>query len=66
MGDYNIDNAPLANPYKALIRLFNTFYINITWVIRNGPKYLKDLNVAGTFQQFFIYIAFLTSIKNGL
>ena len=66
MGDYNIDNTPLANPYKALTRLFNIFYINITWVIRNGLKYLKDLNIAKTFQQLSIYIAFLTSIKSGL
>jgi hypothetical protein len=66
MGDYNIDNTPLANPCEVLTYLLNTSYINITWAIRNGPKYLKDLNVAGTFQQLFIYIAFLTSIKNGL
>jgi hypothetical protein len=50
MGDYNIDNALLANPYKALACLFNTFYTNIAWAIRNGPEYLKDLNMAGTFQ----------------
>jgi hypothetical protein len=49
MGDYNIDNALLVNPYKVLARLFNTFYTNITWAIRNGFKYLKDFNVAGTF-----------------
>jgi hypothetical protein len=49
MGDHNIDNAPLANPHEVLARLFNTFYINIAWVIRNGPEYLKDLNVAGIF-----------------
>jgi hypothetical protein len=49
MGDYNIDNALLANPYKALVCLFDTSYTNITWVIRNGPEYLKDLNMAGTF-----------------
>jgi hypothetical protein len=49
MGDHNIDNALLANPYKVLARLFNTFYTNIAWVIRNSPKYLKDLNIAGTF-----------------
>jgi hypothetical protein len=49
MGDYNIDNAPLANPYKALARFLDTFYTNIAWVIRNGLKYLKDLNMAGTF-----------------
>ena len=49
MGNYNIDNAPLANPYKALTRLFNTSYTNIVWAIRNGLKYLKDLNMAGTF-----------------
>ena len=65
MGDYNIDNALLANPCKALTRLLNTSYTNITWVIRNGLKYLKDLNITGTFQQLFIYIAFLTSIKSG-
>jgi hypothetical protein len=50
MGDYNIDNTPLANPHKALAYLFNTFYTNITWAIRNGPEYLKDFNMAGTFQ----------------
>jgi hypothetical protein len=49
MGDHNIDNALLVNPYKALARLFNTSYTNIAWAIRNGPKYLKDLNIAGTF-----------------
>ena len=49
MGNYNIDNTLLVNPYKALTRLFDIFYINITWVIKNGPKYLKDLNVAETF-----------------
>jgi hypothetical protein len=49
MGNYNIDNALLANPYKALARLFNIFYTNIAWVIRNGSEYLKDLDVAGTF-----------------
>jgi hypothetical protein len=66
MGDYNINNTLLANPYKALARLFNTFYTNIAWAIRNGPKYLKDFNIAGTFQQLFIYIAFLINIKNSL
>ena len=50
MGDYNIDNALLANPYKVLARLLNNSYTNITWVIKNGPKYLKDLNIAETFQ----------------
>ena len=50
MGNYNIDNTPLVNPYKVLTRLFNTSYINITWVIKNSPKYLKDLNIAETFQ----------------
>ena len=49
MGDYNIDNALLANPREVLTRLFNIFYINITWAIRNGPEYLKDFDVAGTF-----------------
>ena len=49
MGNYNINNALLVNSYKALARLLNTFYTNIAWVIRNGPKYLKDLNIAGTF-----------------
>ena len=29
MGDHNIDNTPLVNPYKALARLLNTFYTNI-------------------------------------
>ena len=49
MGDYNIDNAPLVNFCEALAYFFNTSYINIAWVIKNGPKYLKDLNIAGTF-----------------
>ena len=49
MGDYNINNALLVNPHEVLVRLFDISYINITWVIRNGPKYLKDLNVAETF-----------------
>jgi hypothetical protein len=49
MGDYNIDNALLANPHEALACLLDTFYTNIAWAIRNGPEYLKDLNVAGTF-----------------
>ena len=66
MGDYNINDAPLTNPREALTCLFNTFYTNIAWVIRNGPKYLKDFNIAETFQQFFIYIAFLISVKSGL
>ena len=66
MGDYNIDNAPLANPYKALARLLNTSYTNIAWAIRNSSKYLKDLNIVKTFQQLYIYIAFLTSIKSNL
>jgi hypothetical protein len=50
MGDYSIDNAPLVNSYEALTRLLNTSYTNIAWAIKNGPKYLKDLNMAGTFQ----------------
>ena len=50
MGDYNIDNAPLANPHEALAYLLDTSYTNIIWAIRNGPKYLKDLNVVKTFQ----------------
>jgi hypothetical protein len=66
MGDYNIDNALLVNPYKVLACLFDIFYTNIAWAIRNSPKYLKDFNIAGTFQQLSIYIAFLTSIKNSL
>jgi hypothetical protein len=49
MGDYNIDNALLVNPYKTLACLLNTSYTNIAWAIRNGLKYLKDLNIAGTF-----------------
>ena len=64
MGNYNIDNTPLVNSYKALACLLDTFYINIAWVIKNGPKYLKDLNIVKTFQQLFIYTAFLTSIKS--
>jgi hypothetical protein len=66
MGDHNIDNAPLVNPHEVLACLLNTSYTNIAWAIRNGPEYLKDLNMAGTFQQLSIYIAFLTSIKNSL
>ena len=50
MGNYNIDNAPLANFREALTRLFNISYTNIAWAIRNGLKYLKDLNIAKTFQ----------------
>ena len=49
MGNYNINNAPLVNPHEALTRLLDISYINITWAIRNGLKYLKDLNIAGTF-----------------
>jgi hypothetical protein len=49
MGNYNIDNALLANPYKVLACLFNTSYTNIAWAIRNSPEYPKDLNMAGTF-----------------
>ena len=49
MGDYNTDNALLANLYKVLARLLNTFYTNIAWAIRNGPKYLKNFNIVGTF-----------------
>ena len=66
MGNYNIDNALLVNPREALTCLLNTFYTNITWAIRNGPKYLKDLNIAKTFQQLSIYTTFLINIKNGL
>ena len=66
MGDYNIDNALLVNPREALAYFFNSFYINIAWVIRNGFKYLKDLNIVETFQQLFIYTAFLTSVKSSL
>ena len=50
MGDYNIDNALLANPREVLAYLLNASYTNIAWAIRNGPKYLKDLNIVGTFQ----------------
>jgi hypothetical protein len=49
MGDYNIDNALLVNRYKVLTCLFDISYTNIAWAIRNGPEYLKDLNVAETF-----------------
>ena len=66
MGNHNINNTPLANPHETLTRLLNTFYTNITWAIRNGPEYLKDLNIAKTFQQLSIYTTFLINIKNGL
>ena len=33
MGDYNIDNAPLVNPYKVLACLLNTSYINFITII---------------------------------
>jgi hypothetical protein len=49
MGNYNTDNAPLVNPCETLACLFDAFYINIAWAIRNGLKYLKDLDMAGTF-----------------
>ena len=49
MGNYNIDNALLANLYKTLTYFFNAFYTNIAWAIRNGFKYLKDLNIIKTF-----------------
>jgi hypothetical protein len=49
MGDYNIDNALLVNPYEVLACLLDTSYTNIAWAIRNGFEYLKDLDVAGTF-----------------
>jgi len=66
MGDHNIDNTPLTNPRKALACLFNTSYTYITWAIRSGPEYLKDLNIAETFQHLSICTTFLTSVKNGL
>ena len=65
MGNYNINNTLLVNPYKILAHLLNTSYTNIAWAIRNGLKYLKDLNIIGTFQQLSIYTAFLTSIESG-
>ena len=49
MGNYNIDNTPLANTHKALACLFNTSHPNIAWAIRSGLEYPKDLKVAGTF-----------------
>jgi hypothetical protein len=49
MDDYNIDDAPLVNLYEVFAYFFNTSYTNIAWAIRNGPKYLKDLNMAETF-----------------
>jgi len=49
MGDYNMDNTPLANIREALACLFNTSYTYITWVIRSSLEYPKDLNVVGTF-----------------
>jgi len=42
-------NTLLANIREALARLFNTSYTNIAWIIRSGPEYLKNLNVAGIF-----------------
>jgi hypothetical protein len=45
MGDYNIDNALLVNPYEVLACLFNTSYTNIAWVVRNSLKYLKNFNM---------------------
>jgi len=66
MGNHNIDNTPLMNLREALAYLFDTSHTYIAWVIRNGPEYPKDLNVAGTFQYLSIYITFLTSVKNGL
>jgi len=59
-------NTPLANIYKALAYLFNTSYTNITWTIRSGLEYPKNLNMVGTFQHLSIYITFLTSVKSGL
>jgi hypothetical protein len=44
-----MDNTPLINTYKVLTYLFNTTHNNIAWVIRNGPKYPKDLNIVETF-----------------
>jgi len=61
-----MDNTPTTNTREALAYYFNTSYTNIAWAIRNGPKYLKDLNMAGTFQYLFVYIALLTNIKNSL
>ena len=49
MGDYNIDNALLANPCEALTRLLDASYTNIAWAIKNGLKYPKDLNITETF-----------------
>ena len=49
MGNYNINNAPPANSREVLACLFDIFYTNIAWAIRNSLKYLKDLNIAGTF-----------------
>jgi hypothetical protein len=66
MGDYNINNTPLANTRKALTCLFNISYTHITWAIKSSPEYPKDLNMAETFQYLFIYITFLTSIKSSL
>jgi hypothetical protein len=66
MGDYNIDNTLSVNIYKALTCLFNISHTYIAWAIRSSLKYLKDLNMAETFQHLFIYITFLTSIKSGL
>jgi len=59
-------NTLLANIREALARLFDTSYTNITWVIRSGLEYPKDLNMAGTFQHLSIYITLLTSVESGL
>jgi hypothetical protein len=44
-----MDNTPLMNTREVLIYFFNTTHTNITWVIRNGPKYPEDLNIVKTF-----------------
>jgi hypothetical protein len=49
-----MDNALLVNIYKILVCLFNTSYTYITWAIRSSLKYLKDLNVAETFQHLIV------------
>jgi len=44
-----MDNTPLMNPREALACLFDTSYTHITWAIRSGSEYPKNLNMAGTF-----------------
>ena len=66
MVDHKIGDTPPSDTREALARLFDTSHTNITWAIRNGPKYPEDFDAAQTFQHLSPYAAFLTSIENGL